>query len=77
MKISENQTFSDVSGGIEKEYWTEISLGCHIPLFQENLDIKKSLHLVRLFVEFVPYLLELHRVDYFLSDKLKQDPVGE
>ena len=63
--------------GIEKEYWTEISLGCHIPLFQENLDIKKSLHLVCLFVEFVSYLLELHRVDYFLSDKLKQEPVGE
>ena len=48
-----------------------------IPLFQKNLDITNSLHLVRSFVEFVPYVLELHGVDYFLSDKPNQDPVEE
>ena len=48
-----------------------------IPLFQKNLDITNSLHLVRSFVEFVPYVLELHGVDYFLSDKPNQDPAEE
>ena len=62
---------------MEREYWTDISLGCHIPLFQKNLDITSTLLLVRSFVEFVPHVLELHGVDYFLSDKLNQDPVEE
>ena len=74
MKTSENQTFSDVSGGTEREYWTETSFGCHVSFFQKKLDSTNSLHLVRSFVEFVPHELELHGVDYFLSDKLNQDP---
>ena len=85
--------FSNVSGGIERENWTEISLKrfqiyqvsvysllrsrCHISLFQKKLDITGSLQIVRSFVEFVPHVLELYRVDYFLSDKLNQDLVEE
>ena len=48
-----------------------------IPLFQKNLEITNSLHLVRPFLEFVPHVLELHGVDHFLSDKPNQDPVEE
>jgi len=37
----------------------------------------RSFYLVRSFVELVPALLQLDGVEYFLSDKLNQDPVEE
>ena len=48
-----------------------------IPFIQKNLNITNSLHLVSSFVAFVPYVLELHGVDYFLSDKPNKDPLEE
>ena len=60
VRTSENQAFSDASGGIERECWT--GLRRHIPLFQKNLDIVNSLHLDRSFVEFMPHILELTTV---------------
>ena len=36
-----------------------------------------SIFLVRLFLEFIPMFSEKYNVDFFLSDKLNQDPIEE